>query len=643
MEIQFEGEGFSPPKHGLVLLQMLIASLFFIFLLRTWYLQILEGSLYKQLAQENRYREAFTYASRGFIFDKNNKLLAGNKAAYSLAIVREDIEDIDKTLIQISKWTGIALENLKKRYEKDRRRVKSFSPLIIVSDISFEKVAQIEARLFENPGIKIIPRPRRFYPERDIFAHLLGYVAEANEKEMEKDSSLKLGDFVGKQGLELKLEERLRGQKGLEQQEVDAFGRRLTQRMVATPIRGENIQLSIDLNLQRKAWDLLENKRATIIVMEPETGKINAFVSRPAYDNNVFTRTLSMDDWIRIRDDEANPLHNRGIQGAYPPASIWKIPMATMLLEKNVSPEQTVHCSGKIDVGNQVFRCWKDSGHGSVNMKKAIVVSCDVYFYTMAGKIGIRYFANEAKEYGFGSKLGILLPYEHPGLIPTPEWKLERFKRRWLTGETINFSIGQGYSLITPLQAVSFLSGLLNDGVEMKPSLLQDEEPEVLRVLPIKKEYRDLVLSWMVDTVEDSQGTATRLKTKDVLVGGKTGTAQVTKLRVINGIRVKASDLPIRFRDHAWVLVFAEKDKKKYAIVVLVEHGGGGGTVAAPIAKQIAEFLFEKTHVDFLPEETIKNTIFDSNFPSLKKENKDQNSKSILRQKTNDSDLFGGQ
>lgn len=596
MEIQFEGDGFQPPKHGLLILQVLIVLYVLIFLVRIWYLQIFQGERYKKLAQENRYRDVALYASRGFIFDKKGVLLARNEVAYALAFIREDAQDIPKTLEKISQWTEIPTEELESKYKRAIRKSKPFQPVILVTDIPFHQVAQIEAMSHEYPGIRIITRPRRYYPIDTIYSHILGYVAEVNDKELDRDNSLRVGDFVGKQGIELHLEHVLRGEKGISQREVDASGRILLEQVLKKPASGKDLTLSIDTVLQKKAWEIVGDRRATVLVMNPYTGKILTLVSRPSYDNNLFTRKLTNEEWIKIRDDERNPLHNKAVQGAYPPASVWKIPMVTMLLERGVDPNESVRCTGEITVGNQIFRCWTKRGHGQVNMRRSIVVSCDVYYYLMAERYGIQYLSEVAKEYGFGQRLGISLPYEHPGIIPSPEWKKSRFKRNWHKGETINFSIGQGYTLVTPVQIASFLSGLINDGKEVRPSFLEYEEPEIMRELPIQEKHRTAILDYMIDAVTSGEGTATILRTPGVIVGGKTGTAQVTKLRIIDGKRVKAQDLPEKFRDHAWIAAYATKGTETYVIVILVEHGGSGGAVAAPIAKAMINILFSPSY-----------------------------------------------
>lgn len=596
MEIQFEGDGFQPPRHGLLMLQIFIGIYFFVFLLRIWYLQILQADKYSKLAQDNRYREVSLYASRGFIFDKKGVLLARNEVAYALAFVREDSRDIPKTLAKISEWTDIPIEELEVKYKRSIHKSKPFQPVILVSDIPFHQVARIEAMSHEYPGIRIMTRPRRYYPINTIYSHILGYVAEVNDKELDRDPTLRVGDFIGKQGVELYLENMLRGEKGISQREVDASGRILLEEVLKKPVSGNNLTLSVDTVLQQKVWDILGDRRATVVVMNPYTGKILSLVNRPSYDNNLFTRKLTNEEWVKIRDDERNPLHNKAVQGAYPPASVWKIPMVTMLLERGVDPNESVRCTGEITVGNQVFRCWQKSGHGQVNMRRSVVVSCDVYYYLMAERYGIQYLSDMAKEYGFGQRLGLSLPYEHPGIVPNPEWKKARFKRNWHKGETINFSIGQGYTLVTPMQIASFLSGLINEGKEIRPSFLEYEEPEVMRILPIQEKHRLAILEYMEDTVTSNEGTARVLRTPGVIVGGKTGTAQVTKLRIIDGRRVKAHELPEKFRDHAWMAAYATKGEQTYVIVVLVEHGGGGGAVAGPIAKAIIDTIFSSTY-----------------------------------------------
>lgn len=574
----------------MLLLQCMVGMLFFIFVVRFWYLQVHKGEDFARQAQENRLREERIFAPRGLITDVNGVVLADNRLAYGLTLVREDCRDIPATLAQISAWTGIPLDRIIAKYHQDRLKVKSFEPLLLITDMDFELVSRIEAELIYWPGLEIVVRSKRNYPEGPLYAHVLGYVAEANEKEMEADKSLAMGDLVGKQGLELVLERRLRGNKGLYQIEVDVLGRSLGKTLLEEPRSGQEARLSLDTRIQQAAWDALDGQAGCVVVMEPDTGKLRALVTSPSYDNNLFAAGISHKDWEELRTNKRFPLQNRVIQSVYPPGSVWKLMMAAMFLEEGIRPAESVFCSGQVKLGNQIFRCWKRGGHGSVDMTQAIVGSCDVYFYHFAEKLGVDRIERFAKAAGFGAPTGIDLPHEKSGLVPSKAWKRRRFGQGWARGETLNVSIGQGFTLVTPLQVAVNVAALLNGGKLVKPQLLADAPVEVRGIMPGKSQTRDFVVNAMRKTA--AVGTARVVGRKDADMGGKSGTAQVVKLKMNKDRRLKSSEMAYEQRDHAWMATWGIKDDKKYVVVVMVEHGGGGSSTAGPIAKKIYDALF---------------------------------------------------
>ncbi|MDR0339389.1 MAG: penicillin-binding protein 2 [Desulfovibrio sp.] len=587
MAIEIGTDGYQPPRIGLALLYGLTAAFFLLFVLRFWYLQMLQGEYYAQKANDNRTRQERVYATRGIILDSRGTLLAENRPAYALTLIREDCPDIPATLAQVSQWTGVPLAALQTKFQQDALRVKSFQPQIIATDIPFEKVTEIEQSIFQWPGLSVETRQRRYYPSGPLFAHILGYVADASEKELKADDKLALGDIVGKQGLELVLEKRLRGTKGQNRVEVDVLGRQLNKNQEAPPVAGENITLSLDSELQRAASEALGDEAGAVVVMEPETGKLRALVTHPAYDNNIFTTTLSREDWAALADDPRYPLQNRAIQSVYPPGSVWKLMMAGLFLEQKIDPKQTVTCHGQVILGTHTFRCWRGGGHGPMNMMQSLINSCDVYYYEMAQRVGIDNLERFAKACGFGSPTGIDLPHERSGLVPGRQWKQRRFGEPWQRGETLNISIGQGFTLVTPVQMAVFVSALLNEGKLLKPSLIENEALEERGTLPIPASHRAFILESMRVTAES--GTARRVYRPDAVMGGKTGTAQVVRL---GEHRRKKNEISYFHRDHAWFTAWGMKDGKTYVVVVMVEHGGGGSSTAGPIVAKVFEALF---------------------------------------------------
>ncbi len=586
MNMEFEPEGYQAPRIGLFLLYACIAFLFLFFTLRFWYLQVLRGEDYARQAQENRLHPERIYSNRGLILDRQGRLLAENRPAYCIAITRDDCPDVPASLAQLSQWTGVPLETLTAKYMQDRNKVSSFEPQILLSDISFDALVQIEMKLPQWPGLSIVIRQRRHYPQGPLFSHILGYVAEAGEKELDADKELAPGDIVGKQGLELRLEKQLRGKKGLQEIEADAKGRQLARDVKEPPIGGENVLLSLDLDMQQAAADALGDEAGSIVVMEPSTGRLVALLTKPAFDNNAFAARLSHKEWEALRTDPRHPLMNRSIQSVYPPGSVWKLMMAGLVLSEGISPRDSVNCSGSVQLGTHTFRCWKAGGHGRIDLVQSLVHSCDVYYYQMGERIGIDKLAAFAKACGFGDVTGINLPHEQKGLVPDRAWRRSRGET-WQKGETLNVSIGQGSTLVTPIQLADFVSALVNDGVMLKPNLSATAPPEKKGVLPMKPEARKFILDAMRQTVDS--GTARVLKRPDAIIGGKTGTAQVVK---IGDVRLKKHQMSYEHRDHAWIASWGIKGDKTYVVIVMLEHGGGGSSAAGPVARKMYESLF---------------------------------------------------
>lgn len=589
MKVEPKRDEYQPPKSGLILLQFCIALLFVTFCARFWYLQIHRGADYVVKAQENRLRYERIFAPRGEIYDLRGELIAENRTAYGLSLVREYCPDIPAALAQVSAWTGVPLDRLTARYEQDRSKGRSFDPILLLTDMPFEQVAPIEAELYKWPGLNVVTHSRRYYPEGEAFSHILGYVAEASENELEADAGLSLGDMVGRQGLEAILEKRLRGQKGLYRLEVDVLGRPLSRTLMESPHMGQNVTLSIDSRLQHAVMKAMGDYSGSVVVMEPDSGKLLALVTRPAYDNNIFIGGLSVRDWNALRSDPRFPLQNRVIQSAYPPGSVWKLMMAGMLLEHGVSPRETVFCPGSFTLGDRTFRCWNAWGHGNVDLEHALIYSCDVYFYSMALKMGINKMEAFARACGYGRPTGIDLPSETSGLVPSRAWKQRRFGEAWQQGDTVNASIGQGHVLVTPLQTAVFLSSIVNGGFLLKPQLVADAPREVAARTPLSPAHLEWLKKAMVQTVEAPGATARILKRPDMRIGGKTGTAQVVK---IGERRIKSWEMEFRQRDHAWIGSWGEKDGKKVVVVTMIEHGGGGGAVAGPVTKAVYDILF---------------------------------------------------
>lgn len=579
---------FSGPNLLLVCIVLLVC----VFGIRLWYLQIYKNDFYTSRAQENRTRQSTMFSPRGIIRDRTGALLAENTPAYALAMVREDCPDIPETLDQVSRWTGQPRDELEKVFEIGRKRVKHFDEQVIVPNIPFDLVALVEAHRQDWPGLTIAVRPKRSYAYGQTLAHVLGYVARANEEELNSDPDLQLGDDVGKQGVEFVLERRLRGTKGLEEFEVDASGRVLSSKVVTQPVQGEDLTLSISLPLQEVATQAMQGRTGSVVAMDADTGEILAQVSLPSYDPNEFVVGISHAKWKELLEDPAHPMQNRPVQSAYPPGSVFKLVVGALALENGaVTPATSVFCSGSYKLGERSFRCWNKGGHGTVDFRKSLRESCDVYYYQLGERMGVNAISDYATRCGFGVKTGVELPHERSGNMPTAEWKLKRFGEKWQRGETLNFSIGQGYTQTTPLQVARFVAALVNGGRLLRPTLLLTGAPEVVGELPMKASTRKLVLDAMVATVEEERGTARLLRREGIRIGGKTGTAQVVKL-MDKYEKKKTEEIPYKYRDHAWLAGFAEKDGRRYVAVAMVEHGGHGGSDAGPVVGAVFDALF---------------------------------------------------
>jgi len=459
----------------------------------------------------------------------------------------------------------------------------------------------IEENRLRLPGLEIEMKPAREYPGGLLGAHLLGYLGEVTEKELDeaKFRDYNPGDYVGKSGIERNLEDYLHGVDGGKQMEVDARGRFLRTLNETPPAPGNGVVLTIDKDIQKSAEQAFGDKAGAAVVMEVGTGEILAFVSNPSYDPALFTGKLSHDVWDGYLKDKRHPLENKALKGQYPPGSTFKIITALAGLEAGLIDENTtVTCNGSYHLGNSTFKCWDKHGHGTVNLKKALRESCDVYFYQLAERLGAERIARTAKEFGLGEPMGLGLENEKPGNIPTPDWKEKKYKKKWFRGETLSVGIGQGYVLMTPIQLASMISAVANDGTMYRPHLvkrildpdgkvLKEFTPELVRKVKAKEESFRLVKEGLLAVVNEPHGTGGAARLYEVSVAGKTGTSQVVKLRSSKG------DTPYEYRDHALFVAFAPYEKPEVAVAVIVEHGEHGGAAAAPIASRILRAYFE--------------------------------------------------
>ena len=568
--------------------------LLMVIIARLYYLQVYQADRYKTLADENRISTRLLVPPRGIIFDRNGVTIASNQQNFQALIVAEQAPNVQETLDAFKKIMPLS-EAEEERIKKDLKRNRSFVPIKIRDNLSWEEVSRIQLNAPDLPGIVIDEGLTRYYPFGAGMAHILGYVSSVSDKDVKDDPLLEVPGFkIGKSGLEKYLEKALRGESGNLKLEVNAYGRIMKEIERVDGIPGKDVQLTIDSRLQQKAFELFGEESGAAVLLDVHTGEILAFVSAPSFDPNMMTQGLSTEDWNALLHNERNPLTDKAISGQYSPGSTFKMIVALAALEAGViKPETRTYCAGKMFLGNHAFHCWKKEGHGHLNVVEALQHSCDIFFYETAQKLGIEKIADMARRFGLGSKINIGLENEKAGLIPDKEWKLRRFGEPWQQGESLISGIGQGYILTTPLQLATMTARLVNGGYEIKPTFLKvsDGEKSKIRKIDVSPTNLELIKEGMYAVVNKPGGTAWRSQFDyhGQRMGGKTGTTQVRRITMKErreGIK-KESELPWRLRNHALFVGYAPHDNPKYAVAVLVEHGGGGSSVAAPLAGKI--------------------------------------------------------
>ena len=569
---------------------------------RLSYLQLINGRKYRELSQQNSVRVVPLQAPRGKILDRNGRLLAGVKPCFNICVVRKDVKNMESLL-------GRLLPLLNEPDSAVRVRLKqmlnqpAYLPAVIKRGADWDEISRIEARLSELPGVVIDVTPGRKYPYGSIAPHLLGYLGELSQEDIDSGRfpTAAPGDLVGKYGIEARYQTELAGLKGERTLEVDSrmmLKRVLSERM---PVPGDDIFLTLDLDLQMAAEEGLGDQVGAVVALEPSSGRILAIASTPKFDPEVFARGISTQEWKVLNDPLYRPMRNKALQEAYAPGSTFKIVMAgAALQEKIVDESTTFFCNGSFKLGRRRFRCWDWRGHGKTNIYKALVESCDVYFYNVGLKLGVDRIARYARGFGLGQRTGIDLPGEQRGLVPTREWKRKRFHEAWQKGETLNVSIGQGFVLATPVQMASLIASVANGGTIYRPGYVErlvgpDGIPEQEFAshekgkLPVSLENLAIVKRALKGVVQGQHGTARKCRIKGIEVAGKTGTAQVIKQTK----RRQSEKMEWKYRDHAWFVAYAPADNPLIAVAVLVEHGGHGGSAAAPIARQVMERWFQ--------------------------------------------------
>ncbi len=573
-----------------VLALAVITAVGFVGLLgQLWYLQVLEGGRLQELSEKNRIRIRPAAAPRGILFDRNGLALVDNRPAFTLSLIPREMEDRDTVLARLSVLLKIPLAELEESL--DRVPPDSIRAVRVRRGLSLEEVTTVEERKLELPGVLVEVEPQRVYPTSTFAAHLLGFVREVSDEQM-KLGRYRRGDMVGQSGLERVLDEYLRGRDGGERIEVDALGRPVQVMKREEPYPGAQVVTTVDRRIQEAAERAMAGRAGAVLVMDPRNGDVLAMTSSPAFPLDRFTGNLDREEWLRVVRDPMTPLMNRALQSQYAPGSLFKVIVTAAGLQGgSLTPMDRAYCNGEYHLGAWSFKDWKEGGHGHVDLRSALVQSCNIFFYQAGLKVGPDAIARYAQAFGLGAPSGIDLGSEKPGLVPFATSQRHRYGRGWQAGDTINMSIGQGQLLVTPMQVARMMAAIANGGILWKPRLVQRVERadgslaySASSKMTGRVDLSPVVWSFLrnaLSGVVNEGGTGAAARIPGVEIAGKTGTAQ----------SVAKSD-SAKGQDHAWFASFAPAADPQYVVVVLVERGGRGGQVAAPIARQIYQSIF---------------------------------------------------
>jgi penicillin-binding protein 2 len=574
-----------------------IIALLGMLVLRAWYLQVVAGDTYRELAETNRVRTVSVLPQRGLIFDRHGRLLVNNTPGFTAYVVAEDApEPLDPLLDRLASYLDLSEEEIRTRMA-ERKGAGSYTAIPVKSHLTLKEVALIEAHRFELPGVRIEVEAQRNYPYGPFASHLLGYVSEVSAAQRSTDdfAGLPLGIQVGQAGVELAYDSVLRGLPGEKGIEVNALGHERQVVHQAPATQGDDLYLTIDADVQAAAEESLAGKAGVVVALDPTNGDVLAMVSHPDVDPNTLSGGLTASRWNELLEDPGRPLNNRAVHGQYPPGSTFKIVVAAAALERRAVTAHTQKvCTGGKFFGNRTFRDWKAGGHGIVDLHRALVESCDVYFYEVGDQLGVDAIAEFARAFGLGEPTGIRLASEKKGLIPSTEWKLANRREPWYPGETLSVAIGQGYVSATPLQLAVMIGTVATGGDRYRPRYVREvrhRDGSITAADTLKDEHVAIspktfavLREALKGVVLETSGTGRAARSELADIAGKTGTAQVVSM-------AKGSRSPkiAHLEDHAWFVAFAPAEAPRIAVTVLVEHGGHGGSAAAPIAKRVIE------------------------------------------------------
>ena len=584
-----------------------IVVVWLILIARLFYLQVLEGDRYRVSAERNSVRTHRVMAPRGMILDRSRSILVDSRPSFDVLVVPHEAGDLPTTLRRVAGLIDSRPEPLLEALGRPQGRER-FAALPVAHDLSWRSIARVESRLWALEGVLTEASRVRSYPYGSSAAHVLGWLGEIDKEELggRQFQGYRVGDVIGREGVERLRDRELRGRTGGRNVLVDAHGRELERLDAIEAQAGRNVVLTLDYRLQQAAESALARtgQPGAVVALDPRNGEILVLASLPAFDPNAFAVGIDRPTWERLTANPRTPLHNRALQGQYPPGSTYKVVSALAGLETGVvTPDTTVQCTGSYRLGRRRYRCWRREGHGQVDLHRAIVESCDVYFYTLSQLLGVERLGYYARALGLGAPTGVDLRGEAAGLVPTAAWKEQRFGEPWVLGETVSLAIGQGFNLWTPIQLASTYATIAQGGSRYQPfvvkriedsqgNLIEERDPVPQGELAISKPSLDFVRNALRGVVQDPKGTGgvMRRLPGGVEAAAKTGTAQV--VAQAQDPPPDEEEIPEEYRDHAWFVTYAPIENPRIVVAVLVEHGGHGGTTAAPIAREVVvEFL----------------------------------------------------
>lgn len=629
-------------KERATLLSYIITCAFGLVLARLWYLQVYKGEILHNYSIKNRLRKEVVWAPRGLIFSRDDQLIVDNIPRFDAILTPQFLMNKEQTLNRLARILDMDIQTIKQILKKNSNQAK-YRPIIIKKNISFKELAQIETQNADLAGVSVDTFISREYKDKEVGAHLLGYISEISQHQLPKlrqrdKFNYRLGDFIGQFGIEEQLDKFLRGENGHEFVEVDARGRR--KKYINTDnlfkgindekaLAGKNVKLTIDRDMQLAAYKALDQKVGGVIALDIHSGQVLTMVSKPSFDPSQFSRGLTNEYWKSLIENKNNPLRDRNIQEHFSPGSTFKVITGIAAFEKGEIDEKTeVNCKGAFRYGRKVYHCWKRGGHGPTNLVKAIRESCNVYFQKAANRMDIDDISYYAKLFGLGARTGISLPREVSGLIPTKDWKKKRFGRSWQPGETLSCAIGQSYVLSSTIQLATAYAAIANGGKIYRPYVVRDIydtqgelvktfSPEILSAITLENpKTLEFIKKGLYQVVNNPKGTAFYRRGKGIMMAGKTGTSQVRSASA-DKVYQKCENMDYESRHHGLFVAFAPYDHPKIAAAAIVEHGCHGSSAAAPVVEAVITEYMKKYQPEIYIDNLKKDKVIRKNWVRL--------------------------